>query len=159
MGEPATEMDVMDSAKASRGLDLGLKKAMVSNLDGLRWRPLFRSQLWTLWMQDSFKVTWCASIEEFVPIDSWVSSGKENKVAGFWQVRIYDIGDETCVSRINSCNSDSAISGVFRFSKRGSKFSLAISAYTKGAKPCFSIFPYGRKNVVCQRGVMAQWPP
>ena len=26
MGEPATEMDLMDSAKASRGLDLGLKK-------------------------------------------------------------------------------------------------------------------------------------
>ena len=25
MGEPATERDLMDSAKASRGLDLGLK--------------------------------------------------------------------------------------------------------------------------------------
>jgi hypothetical protein len=36
MGEPATEMDLMDSAKASRGLDLGLKKAMASDLDGLR---------------------------------------------------------------------------------------------------------------------------
>ena len=36
MGEPATEMDVMDSAKDSRGLDLGLKKAMASDLDGLR---------------------------------------------------------------------------------------------------------------------------
>ena len=39
MGEPATEMDLMDSAKASRGLDLGLKYAMASDLDGLRWRP------------------------------------------------------------------------------------------------------------------------
>ena len=28
MGEPATEMDLMDSAKASRGLDLGLKNAI-----------------------------------------------------------------------------------------------------------------------------------
>ena len=37
MGEPATEMDAMDSAKKdSRGLDLGLKKAMASDLDGLR---------------------------------------------------------------------------------------------------------------------------
>ena len=52
MGELATEMDLMDSAKASRSLDLGLKKTMASDLDGLRWRPLFRSQLWTLWVQD-----------------------------------------------------------------------------------------------------------
>ena len=36
MGEPATEIDTMDSAKDSRGLDLGLKKAMASDLDGLR---------------------------------------------------------------------------------------------------------------------------
>ena len=36
MDEPATEMDLMDSAKASRGLDLGLKNAMASDLDGLR---------------------------------------------------------------------------------------------------------------------------
>ena len=36
MGEPATEMDLMDSAKASRGLDLGLKNAMALDLDGLR---------------------------------------------------------------------------------------------------------------------------
>ena len=36
MGEPATEMDLMDSAKASRGLNLVLKNAMASDLDGLR---------------------------------------------------------------------------------------------------------------------------
>ena len=36
MGEPATEMDLMDSAKALRGLDLGLKNAMALDLDGLR---------------------------------------------------------------------------------------------------------------------------
>ena len=36
MGEPATEIDAMDSAKDSRGLDLGCKKAMASDLDGLR---------------------------------------------------------------------------------------------------------------------------
>ena len=40
MGEPATEMESMYSAKALRGLDLGLKKSMASDLDGL-----FRSQL------------------------------------------------------------------------------------------------------------------
>ena len=36
MGEPATEMDAMDSAKDLRGLDHGLKKAMASDLNGLR---------------------------------------------------------------------------------------------------------------------------
>ena len=36
MGELATEIDAMDSAKDSRGLDLGLKKAVASDLDGLR---------------------------------------------------------------------------------------------------------------------------
>ena len=74
MGEPATEIDAMDSAKDSRGLDLGLKKAMASDLDGLRWRPLFRSQLWTLWVQDSIEATWCASVDKLVPIYSWVSA-------------------------------------------------------------------------------------
>ena len=74
MGEPATEMDVMDSAKDSRGLDLGLKKAMASDLDGLRWRPLFRSQSWTLWVQDSIEATWCSSVDKLVPRYSWVSS-------------------------------------------------------------------------------------
>ena len=74
MGEPATEIDAMDSAKDSRGLDLGLKKAMASDLDGLRWRPLFKSQLWTLWVQDSIEATWSASMDKLVPIYSWVSS-------------------------------------------------------------------------------------
>ena len=32
MDEPATEMDVMDSGKDSRGLDHGLKKAIASDL-------------------------------------------------------------------------------------------------------------------------------
>ena len=36
MGEPATDMDVMLSARDSRGSDLGLKNAMASDLDGLR---------------------------------------------------------------------------------------------------------------------------
>ena len=35
MGEPATEMDLMDPVKVSRGLDFGLKNAMTSDLDGL----------------------------------------------------------------------------------------------------------------------------
>ena len=34
MGEPATELYVMDSAKDSRDLDLGLKKVMALDLDG-----------------------------------------------------------------------------------------------------------------------------
>ena len=42
MDEPATEMDEMDSVKASRGLNLGLKKAMASDLDRSRYKPLFR---------------------------------------------------------------------------------------------------------------------
>ena len=48
MGEPATEMDSMDSAKASRGLGLGLKKAMASDKILLRrpgvlaWKHLYR---------------------------------------------------------------------------------------------------------------------
>ena len=96
LDEPATEMDLVNSAKASTGSDLGLKKAMASDLDGLRWRPLFRSQLWTLWVQDSIEATWCTSVEAFVPIYSWVSSAywwKEHQVAGFWQVRIYYFGN------------------------------------------------------------------
>ena len=36
MGKPATKMDVMESAKASRGVDLRSKKAMASDLDELR---------------------------------------------------------------------------------------------------------------------------
>ena len=48
IGEPASETVPIDSAKAARGLDLGLWKAMASDLDGLKWRPLFKSQSWTL---------------------------------------------------------------------------------------------------------------
>ena len=40
MGEPATEMDVMDSAKDSRGLDLGLKKAMASDLEWIEVKTI-----------------------------------------------------------------------------------------------------------------------
>ena len=35
MGEPATEMDLMDSAKASRGLDLGSSVHILYNADGV----------------------------------------------------------------------------------------------------------------------------
>ena len=31
-----TDIDCIDSAKVARGLDLGLKKAMASDFDGLR---------------------------------------------------------------------------------------------------------------------------
>ena len=47
---------------------------MASDLDGLRWRTLISSQLWTLWVQDSIEATWCASEGKFVPIYSWVLS-------------------------------------------------------------------------------------
>ena len=93
MGEPATEMELKDSAKASRGLDLGLKNAMASDLDGLRWRSLFRSQLWTLWVQDCIEATWCTSVDALVPIYSWVSLMKGHQVGWFWQVGIYYIGN------------------------------------------------------------------
>ena len=68
MGEPATETVPIDSAKAARGLDLGLQKAMASDLDGFKWRPLFRSQSWTLWEQDSIEAIWEVSVDEFVPM-------------------------------------------------------------------------------------------
>ena len=69
-----------------------VEKAMASDLDGLRWRPLFRSQLWTLWVQDSIEATCCASVDKLVPIYGWVSS------AYWWKdtmllVCMYDTGD------------------------------------------------------------------
>ena len=47
---------------------------MASDLDGFKWRPLFRSQSWTLWEQDSIEAIWEVSVDEFVPMYSWVSS-------------------------------------------------------------------------------------
>ena len=91
MGKPATEMDAMDSAKKSIGLDLGLKNAMATDLDRLRWRPLLRSQLWTLWVQDFMEATWCASIDKLVPIYSWVSSAywwKDTMLLDLWHWRL-----------------------------------------------------------------------
>ena len=74
IGDPATVMVFTDSAKATSGFDLGLEKAMASDLDGLRWRPLFKSQSWTLWVHDSIDAIWAISVDEFAPIYSWVSS-------------------------------------------------------------------------------------
>ena len=45
------------------------------------------------------------------------------------------------------------------FHKGGAKFSLATSAYTKGAKPGFPKFFLCQQIFFCQRGAMAQWPP
>ena len=46
------------------------------------------------------------------------------------------------------------ISGVFRISKRGAKFSLATSAYTKGAKTMFSnFFSYDKNFFFFQRAL------
>ena len=36
---------------------------MESDLEGLRWRPLFKSQSWTLWVHESIAATWAASVE------------------------------------------------------------------------------------------------
>ena len=67
-------MVLTDSAKATSGFDLGLERAMASDLDELRWRPLFKSQSWTLWVHDSIDAIWAISVDEFAPIYSWVSS-------------------------------------------------------------------------------------
>ena len=72
IGDPATVMVFTDSAKATSGFDLGFEKAMASDLDG--WRPLFKSQSWTLWVHDSIDAIWALSVDEFAPIYSWVSS-------------------------------------------------------------------------------------
>ena len=74
IGDPATGMNGTDSSKVTSGYDLGLEKALASDIDGLRWRALFKSQLWTLWVHDSTEAIWAASVEEFAPIYSWVSS-------------------------------------------------------------------------------------
>ena len=47
---------------------------MASDFDGLRWRPFCKSQSFTLTVQASSAATWVASVDEFVPICSWVSS-------------------------------------------------------------------------------------
>ena len=48
------------------------------------------------------------------------------------------------------------VSGVFRISKRGAKFSLATSAYTKeGANQVFQFFFIVKKNF-CPKG--GPWP-
>ena len=74
IGDPAPVMFWTDSAKATSGFDLGFEKAMASDLDGLRWRPFFKSQSWTLWVHDSIKAIWAVRVEEFAPIYRWVSS-------------------------------------------------------------------------------------
>ena len=78
-----------DSAKATSGFDLGFKKAMASDLDGLRWRPLFKSQSWTRWVHasPSMDAIWAVSVEEFAPMYSWVSSvywWKDTIPLSFW---------------------------------------------------------------------------
>ena len=45
-----------------------LNTAMASDLDGFKWRPLFRSQSWTLWEHDSIEEIWEVSVDEFVPM-------------------------------------------------------------------------------------------
>ena len=68
-------MHGMYSAKLLRGyLDLLLKK----NCFRLGWVDMKnivqRSQMWTLWVQDSIHATYCSSVEEFEPIQLSVIS-------------------------------------------------------------------------------------
>ena len=123
MGEPATEMDVMDSAKDLRGLDLGLKKAMASDLDGLRWRPLFRSQLWTLWVQARFyqsdlmceRRQVCTNLQ--LSVTSVLMEG--HNVTGTWQVRIYDTGDRWYEENKKKCAKDRALGNTCEYCRVG----------------------------------------
>ena len=62
------------SAKAARGFDLGLLKTVASDLVGFEYRPLFKSQSWTLWEQDSIEAIWEVSVKESIPVKSWMSS-------------------------------------------------------------------------------------
>ena len=36
---------------------------MASDLEGFKWRPLFKSQLWTLWVQDSIEAILVVSVD------------------------------------------------------------------------------------------------
>ena len=80
IGDPATVMVFTDSAKATSGFDLGFEKAMASDLDGLRWRPLFKSQSWTLWVHDSIDAIWALSVDEFAPIYYARRSGRFDRI-------------------------------------------------------------------------------
>ena len=69
---------------------LGWKKQWLQTWMDWGEDHLFRSELWTLWVQDSIKATWCASVDKFVPIYSWVSS------AYWWKytmLLVFDTGD------------------------------------------------------------------
>ena len=63
IGDPATVMVLTDSAKATSGFDLGFEKALASDLDWLRWRPLFEWQSWILWVHDCECRRVCTYIE------------------------------------------------------------------------------------------------
>ena len=98
MGDPATVMVWTDLAKAASGFDMGLEKAMASDLDGLRWRPLFKSQSWTLWVHTSIEAIWVASVEELAPMYSWVSSAywwKDTIPLLFWMSELSPITSAT----------------------------------------------------------------
>ena len=87
-----------DSAKATSGFDLGFERALASDFDGLRWRPLFKSQSWTLWVLDSIEAIWAASVEEFAPMYSWVSSAywwKDTIPLLFWMSGMNPIASTT----------------------------------------------------------------
>ena len=87
-----------DSAKATSGFDLGFEKTMASDFDGLRWRPLFKSQSWTRWVHVSIDAIWAASVQEFAPMYSWVSSAywwKDTILLSFWMPGISPITSTT----------------------------------------------------------------
>ena len=72
-------MDVMDLASFS--LDIWLKKPMASDLDWLRWRSMFKSQLLNLWERVSIDVTGCASVIQHIGEFEWKSGLGERLLA------------------------------------------------------------------------------
>ena len=60
-------MDTFDSPRATGGLNLGLKKAMGFDLNGVQmWTVIQEPISWSLSVPDSIKATWDASADELV---------------------------------------------------------------------------------------------
>ena len=64
--DPATIMNGTGLAKATSGFVLGLERAMASDLDGLGWRPLFKSQF--MWLGSKQQL---AKIETRMEYTNW----------------------------------------------------------------------------------------
>ena len=67
IGEPATET-VPILSQSSKRFGSGVVKSNGLWLGWFKWRPLFKSQSWTLWEQDSIEAIWEVSVDELVPM-------------------------------------------------------------------------------------------